>query len=1275
MVRQTRASQADSGIGGEEDGAHRASSAAALAGSFVLDLRPRGIRAVRDAVFLHGYAEPVLLVLHEVAPTWAGRLALRHDTCALAAFSLSLAQKRATRIWGDSSLPYDCVRLAAVPAPLGGALVLGTSFLLYRAQGAPPVSLALHPQSLGSAALTAEIGEDGRPLAPPSGSACVSPAPAVAAHAILSPLHTELDRAHVAWPPTRGGGAPVALIGTKAGDLLALHLQMLGRTLASMELHKTTAPACVPSALAVLGASLVFVGSRACDALLLECHHVPPVQQTLALEAPPAAKRARTEAQGAPASGPQDVLDEDELLYGGGGAADTDAPLPPAPTAVDAEPHASIAPSPHASGAPPGGAFIITLRDTLRSVAPAVAFALGETAVAGEQDPERSTRQELLLAVGQGPHGALVAMHRGIAPDLVAAVPLPGVRGAWALHARRPGAAGASSTTVAFHDYLLLSTRDATMVLDASSSEELMEVSDRVEFECGAPTIAAGTLFGGARIAQVHPTGVRICAGAVKAQEVPLTALMPPPSSGVSVAAADVGHPFVLLHLTDGSLRLLSGNPATNRLDALPLRASGRGISRDGFTAAALYDDAPHGALAACLGGPAAKSALSHYVVSIHSGGELDIYALPTGTRVFSADGVAGAPHLLCGSPAAAAAAGGIDVLPVSSSVPPPPPAVDVRLDVFAGGAHDALLLTLARADGEVFAYRGFVAPALTGPGAASHAPSELRFVRYPLEWTPSPGAPITERGALVSRRLVRCAGVRDGTPVNGVLVTGTAPHWLVASRGTLKAHPVSGHGGSGITAATTFHNVNCPHGFICATAGAAGVLRICTLPRGVDYGGEWPSSRARLPGTPVAVAYAQEARCYAVVLAVRRRFTPRPVDEGDMHAATVAAVLESRAEREGGTEEAHELRLVTPGSLHRTWTLELEPGESVLALCPLQLRNAATGELRPVIVVGTGFLGGEDAPCRGRCLIVEVGWSPDKAVPGGVSRTGSVLLARPFKSAVTAVAPLEGMHKGYILMAVGSKLGVHSWNGHDLTCIAFFDTPTYSVGLASVKNFLMLGDVQKGLFFLRWKDSPTEKLLAQLAKTFERVDFAAGDFLIDGNTLSLLGADTLGMLHVYAFAPNAVEAWMGQKLLPRGRFHSGFTITQVTRLRCAAAASAPAGVRSGVLMATLEGAVAAVAPVDEGAFAPLRTLADAMQLALPHPAGLNPRAQRAARERAGRVGKQPCSETLLDLPLLQRFLGAPWGVQHELAAKAGAPREALVVAARAAASETSWFL
>jgi cleavage and polyadenylation specificity factor subunit 1 len=36
---------------------------------------------VRDAVFLHGYNEPVLMLLHEAEPTWAGNLRQKVRAC------------------------------------------------------------------------------------------------------------------------------------------------------------------------------------------------------------------------------------------------------------------------------------------------------------------------------------------------------------------------------------------------------------------------------------------------------------------------------------------------------------------------------------------------------------------------------------------------------------------------------------------------------------------------------------------------------------------------------------------------------------------------------------------------------------------------------------------------------------------------------------------------------------------------------------------------------------------------------------------------------------------------------------------------------------------------------------------------------------------------------------------------------------------------------------------------------------------------------------------
>lgn len=98
---------------------------------------------VRDAAFLHRYSEPVLLVLHETQPTWAGLYAERKDTMCLTAFSLNLAHQKHLRLWHTVGLPSDAHKL--LPVPLGGVLVLGQSLILYHAQVGDPVPAGGHP--------------------------------------------------------------------------------------------------------------------------------------------------------------------------------------------------------------------------------------------------------------------------------------------------------------------------------------------------------------------------------------------------------------------------------------------------------------------------------------------------------------------------------------------------------------------------------------------------------------------------------------------------------------------------------------------------------------------------------------------------------------------------------------------------------------------------------------------------------------------------------------------------------------------------------------------------------------------------------------------------------------------------------------------------------------------------------------------------------------------------------------------------------------------------
>lgn len=88
---------------------------------------------VRAAIFLHGYTEPVLLILHETTPSWAGAQSTAKDTCSVSALSLSMGRHSQACIWHVDGLPSDAQRV--FPSPSGGALLLSLTGILFVNQG------------------------------------------------------------------------------------------------------------------------------------------------------------------------------------------------------------------------------------------------------------------------------------------------------------------------------------------------------------------------------------------------------------------------------------------------------------------------------------------------------------------------------------------------------------------------------------------------------------------------------------------------------------------------------------------------------------------------------------------------------------------------------------------------------------------------------------------------------------------------------------------------------------------------------------------------------------------------------------------------------------------------------------------------------------------------------------------------------------------------------------------------------------------------------------
>ena len=98
-----------------------------------------------------GYNQPTLAILYEPLQTFAGRIAVRKDTCRLDVITLDVKERVSAFIWSREILPFDCVKILPVPKPLGGILVFSVNALFFLNQGIPPYAVSLN--SLGDAAM------------------------------------------------------------------------------------------------------------------------------------------------------------------------------------------------------------------------------------------------------------------------------------------------------------------------------------------------------------------------------------------------------------------------------------------------------------------------------------------------------------------------------------------------------------------------------------------------------------------------------------------------------------------------------------------------------------------------------------------------------------------------------------------------------------------------------------------------------------------------------------------------------------------------------------------------------------------------------------------------------------------------------------------------------------------------------------------------------------------------------------------------------------------
>ncbi|CAN1842644.1 Cleavage and polyadenylation specificity factor subunit 1 [Linum perenne] len=1210
------AAQVGSGLIGDDDALGSGGAiSASVKSSYIINLRDLDVKHVKDFIFIHDYMEPAVVILHERELTWAGRLAWKHHTCVISAFSISTTSKPPTLIFSSVNLPHDAYKLLAVPLPIGGVLVIGTNSIHYYNQSAS-CTLALNHYAV------------------PVESSQELP---------RASFNVELDAANATWLLN-----DVALLSTKTGELLLLTLVYDGRVVQRLDLSKSKASV-LTSDIAMIGKSLFFLASRLGDSLLVQFTSgsvsdvSPEVGDIDEVHSAKRLKRLSSDAL-------QDGMSVDELsLYGSNNTESAQK------------------------------TFSFAVRDSLVNVGPLKDFSYGLriNADANATGIAKQSNYELVSCSGHGKNGALCVLRQSIRPEMITEVELPGCKGIWTVYHKNSRGHNADSSKIAayddeYHAYLIISMEARTMVLE--TGDLLTEVTESVDYFVQGRTIAAGNLFGRRRVVQVYERGARILDGSFMTQDLSI-------AETCTVLSVSIADPYVLIKMTDGSIRLLVGDTSTCTVSVKTPPAFQS--SKKAVSACTLYHDkGPEPWLRKTSTDAWLSTGISEpldgtdggahdhgdiYCIICYESGALEIFDVPNFSSVFYVDKfVSGKSHLADSnlqepsdeSQEATNTSSGADAAPGSKEGNNH----NLRVVELAmqrwSGHHSRPYLFGILTDGSILCYHAYL---FEGPDSSSKTEAcastqdfasrlrNLRFARAPLDTYMREE---TSSGN-ISQRMTIFTNISGH---QGFFLSGSRPAWFMVLRERLRIHPQLCDGS--IVAFTVLHNVNCNHGFIYVTS--QGILKICQLPSGCNYDNYWPVQKVPLRGTPHQVTYFAERNLYPLIVSVP---VQKPLNQ----------VLSSLVDQDGNhqiesqnmtsdelhhtyTVEEYEVRILEPEKSGGPWqtkaTIPMHTSENTLTVRMVTLFNTTTKENETLLAIGTAYVQGEDVAARGRVLLFSLGKNTENSQV-------SEVYSKELKGAISALASLQG----HLLLASGPKIILHKWTGSELNGVAFFDAPPlYVVSLNIVKNFILLGDIHKSVYFLSWKEQGAQ--LSLLAKDFSSLDCFATEFLIDGSTLSLVVSDAQKNVQIFYYAPKMSESWKGQKLLSRAEFHVGAHVTKFMRLQMLSTASDRGGSapvsdktnRFALLFATLDGSIGCITPLDEITFRRLQSLQKKLVDAVPHVAGLNPRSFRQFHTDG--KAHRPGPESIVDCELLSHYEMLPLEEQLEIAHQVRTTRE-----------------
>lgn len=1201
--------------------------------SYMIELKEldEKIDNVIDIQFLHGYYEPTLNILYEPVKTFPGRIAVRTDTCCMAAISINVQQRVHPIIWSLGGLPYDCCQIIAVPKPIGGCLVLAVNSMIYLNQSVPPYGVSLNN---------------------------------IADHSTNFPLKPQdnvrfsLERACCVFiSPER------LVLSVSSGELYVVSL--FADSMRSVRgLHFARAASSVlTTCICVVEDGYLFLGSRLGNSLLLrftekDQNTVISIDDDEVEES--SAKKRRLDNED-----PQMFGDLEFEVYG------TETK-----TAMQLT------------------SYVFEVCDSLLNIGPVGSVAPGEPALTNDELTGPDPDIELVTTSGHGKNGALCVLQRSVKQHIITTFTLRGVLDMWTVMSddKMTENEASHSFMILSHDTttMILKTGSEINEIDDTGFQTraptvfagnlgnckyIVQVTTRsIRLLQGSKLLQNIPLDLGCSVIQACISDPYLCILSEQGQVITLALRDVRGNARLVNNKNSIGAvPRVLCMSLYRDLSGLFSNVITDYDDISSTstfssrRPNKKPSMKPENEDDLLYADATKYELPTLADMaqqlPASTMNTSwwrkhlqevkptYWLFIVRDTGNVEIYSMPELRLNFLIRHAAQGLKMLVDSMESVPLIKDVVMFQEQSFGSTVLDYGIKEILMVALGNHGSRPTLIIRLDHEILLYQVYKYP-------KGNLKLRFRKINHSII-LPKPIEAETKVDAedMYSRSKQYLTKMRYFSNIagyNGVFLAGINPIWLfLTARGEVRTHPMSSDGP--IETLAAFNNVNCPSGFVYLNSKSE--LRICVLPTHISYDAPWPVRKVPLRCTAHFVVYNMESKTYCVVTSQSQPSQSYYKFNGEDKELSE----ENKGERFiYPMQDKFSMCLFSPVSwevIPNTKT-EFDDWEHITCLKNVALAyEGTTSGLKGYIALGSNYNYSEDITSRGRILIYDIiEVVPEPGQPLTKNRF-KLVYSKDQKGPVTAITQVVG----FLVSAVGQKIYLWQLKDNDLVGVAFIDTQIYIHQMLSIKSLILVADVYKSISLLRFQDE--FRTLSLVSRDYRPAEIYSIEYLVDNSTLGFLVSDADRNLVTYMYQPESRESCGGQKLLRKADYHLGQHVNAFFRIRCKIAEGVDSRKhfsgsdrRHITMFATLDGGLGYVMPLPEKCYRRLFLLQNAMMMQTQQIAGLNPKAHRTYRS-SRKLHANP-ARCIIDGDLVTSYVNLTASDKLEVAKKIGSRME-----------------